>query len=156
MIGAGGNDQEGGGDTAARVVLHASCVALQGRGLLICGASGSGKSALALTLMALGAGLVADDRVIVTRQGARLMAAPPQRLLGLIEARGIGLLNAEPQGPAALALAVDLDRTEPARLPARRESVLLGRRLPLFYKIAEPHFAAGLLQYLKAGIRDGI
>ena len=36
-------------------ILHASCVAVAGRGLLIAGASGSGKSALALDLMAFGA-----------------------------------------------------------------------------------------------------
>ena len=41
--------------------MHATTVALRGRGLLILGPSGSGKSTLALQLMAVGARLVADD-----------------------------------------------------------------------------------------------
>ncbi|MEO1532556.1 MAG: serine kinase, partial [Pseudomonadota bacterium] len=45
--------------------LHASAVALGERGLLILGPSGAGKTRLALELVALGAELVADDRVIV-------------------------------------------------------------------------------------------
>jgi len=47
----------------ATTTIHASCVAVDGKGLLITGASGSGKSALALQLMAFGAHLIADDRV---------------------------------------------------------------------------------------------
>ena len=49
--------------TPPGIILHASCVALAGRGLLIRGAPGSGKSTLALTLMGLGADLVGDDRI---------------------------------------------------------------------------------------------
>ena len=50
-------------------IVHASCVARDGRAVLIRGASGSGKSGLALQLMALGAGLVADDRTRLWREG---------------------------------------------------------------------------------------
>ena len=45
------------------VNLHASCIAVHGRGVLILGPSGAGKSSLALQLMALGADLVADDMI---------------------------------------------------------------------------------------------
>ena len=50
---------------AKTTLLHASCVSINGNGVLICGSSGSGKSSLAINLIALGAELVADDRTIV-------------------------------------------------------------------------------------------
>jgi len=75
--------------------LHASCVALQDKGLLILGPSGSGKSALALQLMALGAVLVADDYTDLVRCDDRVIARCPAALRGLIEARGIGILRAD-------------------------------------------------------------
>ena len=49
--------------TAPDIVnIHASCVAVRGEGVLILGASGQGKSDLALRLIDRGATLVADDR----------------------------------------------------------------------------------------------
>ncbi len=64
---------------------HASCVAYGGRGVLILGASGRGKSALALRLMALGAVLVADDRTDLCREGDSVMARAPDAIKGMIE-----------------------------------------------------------------------
>ncbi|MDA3887407.1 MAG: serine kinase, partial [Allgaiera sp.] len=58
-------------------ILHASCVALDGRGVLILGPSGAGKSGLALQLMALGARLVADDRTRLNPRAGRLIARAP-------------------------------------------------------------------------------
>ncbi|RMD94668.1 MAG: hypothetical protein D6811_02350, partial [Alphaproteobacteria bacterium] len=99
------------GDTA-QTILHASAVGLEGRGVLILGASGAGKSSLALELMARGAALVADDRVWLTRRGTAVILTPPAAIAGRIEARGVGLLGAAWR-PAELAVAVDLDRPEP-------------------------------------------
>jgi len=130
---------------------HASCVALHGRGLLITGASGAGKSGLALRLMALGAQLVADDQVQLHRAGRALQARCPDRIAGLIEARGVGLLRADHLAEVPLALVVDLDRHEPDRLPPRREIVLLGCPLPLVLGRDAHHLAPALLQYLRAG-----
>ncbi|WP_134681640.1 HPr kinase/phosphorylase [Paracoccus ravus] len=135
-------------------VLHASCVALDGKGLLILGASGAGKSSLALEMMARGAGLVADDRTIVTARSGQLIADCPSSLRGRIEARGIGILQARPAGPVALALAVDLDRAEPERLPPHRKLVLLDLGLPLVLGQGRGHLASALLQYLVAGRGD--
>src|SRR5262245_61986603 len=79
-------------DAAAPLLVHGSAVAWGGRGLLILGASGRGKSALALALTATGAALVADDRVEIVRRGRALVARAPAALAGLVEARGIGIL----------------------------------------------------------------
>jgi HPr kinase/phosphorylase len=117
--------------TAAPANLHASAVALGGKGVLILGRSGSGKSELALMLMALGCALVSDDRTLVTR--------------------GVGILRADPAGPATLVLAVDLEHRETARLPEPHSLPLLGLSLPLLHKVENGAFPAAIVQYLKAG-----
>lgn len=131
--------------------VHASCVALSGRALLIVGASGSGKSALALDLMALGAGLISDDRVALHRTASSVIATAAPEIDGLIEARGLGLLHAPVQSPAPLAWVLDLDRQEPQRLPPYREIRLLGHSVPLLFRPPLPHLAPSLAQLLKAG-----
>lgn len=140
--------------TGFDMILHASCVALRGRGLLILGGSGAGKSTLALEMMAFGAGLVADDRTGVRAGAEGVMAYCPAPIRGRIEARGIGLLKADPVGPVPLVLAVDLDRPEPERLPPERRYEVLGRHLPLVLGQGRGQLAPALLQYLVAGRCD--
>lgn len=132
-------------------LVHASAVALGPRGALILGPSGAGKSALALTLMALGAALVADDRVELADRDGLPWLSCPRGIEGLIEARHIGLLRAEAAPGAWLALVVDLSRTEAERLPPLRTLPVLGHPVPVIHKVESPHFAAGVLQYLKSG-----
>lgn len=134
-------------------ILHASCVALAGRALLITGASGRGKSSLALRMMALGATLVADDRVALRRSGDAVTATAPPTISGLIEARGLGLLHADPAGPVPVFALLDLDRDETDRLPPARHRDLLGRPVPLLFRVDAPHFPAALFQFLKTGRR---
>lgn len=131
--------------------LHASCVAVEGRGLLILGPSGSGKSALVLTMMAYGARLVSDDQVLISRKEGRLLADAPGNILGLVEARGVGLLRADPLQAVPLALAVDLEHPEPDRLPRLRYFELLGCKLDLVLGAGNSHLAPALLQYLRSG-----
>jgi HPr kinase/phosphorylase len=133
------------------LILHATTVSVAGCGLLILGPSGAGKSALALDLMAIGAQLVADDRTILTRAGDSVIATCPPNLRGLIEARGIGILNATPCDSARLALVLDLGQTSIERLPPARHIDLLDRPVPLLHKPATGYSAAALLQYLKEG-----
>lgn len=135
-------------------ILHASCVALGGRALLIRGASGRGKSGLALSLMGLGAQLVGDDRIRLAAEDGALIARSAPNLDGLIEARGIGLLRAEPYGPARVVCVIDLDDVETERLPPLRKTCLLGISVDLLYRVESPHFGSSLLQYLKAGRLD--
>jgi HPr kinase/phosphorylase len=131
--------------------LHASAVALNGRAALITGPAGVGKSALALELIALGAQLVADDRVILMRDGEQVLARAPNAIRGLIEARGVGLLRADPLDDVPIAFVVDLGNTETDRLPPQRSIELLGLSLPLLHKVASRHFTAAVRQYLAHG-----
>lgn len=133
-------------------VLHATAVAVDGRALLILGPSGAGKSALALQLMALGARLVSDDRTIVSLRDGHPVAAAPDAIRGRIEARGIGILAADPAPPSPVALVVDLAHTETERLPPARRFDLLGVDLPLVHRIDSAHFPAALMQYLLGGV----
>lgn len=134
-------------------IVHATCVAHHGHAALIVGKSGAGKSGLALQLMAMGAQLVADDRVTLSRQGDHLLATCPPRLSGKIEARGVGVLAATPAPPTRVVMVVDLDEVETARLPPRRKRDLLGVSLDLVFPPRGLHFPAALLLYLCQGER---
>ena len=133
---------------------HATCVALGDSAVLILGAAGRGKSSLALQVMALGGVLVADDRVLLKAEGDRLLAQCPPAILGLIEARGAGILHAAYQAQAQVALVVDLDQSESQRLPERAYTRICGCDIPLIKHIDGPHFAAIIVQILKAGWSD--
>ena len=133
--------------------VHGSTIAIGECGLLILGPSGSGKSTLALQLMAVGAGLVADDRTDLTVTGDDIVASCPASLKGMVEARGVGLLSAVPHEPVRLSLVVDLGREGVARLPAFDQYHLLGKALPLVTGPYRPHLYAALRQYLLSGRR---
>ena len=133
------------------IIKHASSVALGSSGVLILGRSGSGKSALALQLMALGCLLIADDQTIVTRRERTLFMRCPPSIRGKIEARYIGILAAQTAPKATLQVAVDLDRDADERLPRSRETELLGVRIPLIWGSSIAHLPAALIQYLKGG-----
>ena len=113
------------------VTVHGSVVAFAGRGLLILGDSGAGKSGLALALIGRGAALVADDQVRVSRVGDALLARAPAALGGMIEVRGLGLLRIPSVPEATLTLAVDLDRTPAARMPQPQTITYLGIEVEL-------------------------
>lgn len=138
-------------DLSKLTLLHATTIAVDDRAVLIRGASGSGKSGLALQLMAYGAGLLADDRTHVWVQDGHVMADVPQTISGQIEARGVGVLKAPPTGPRRVKLVVDLDLTETERLPPMRETQLLDVAVPLVGKTGFAHFPAAILLYLRHG-----
>ncbi len=130
-------------------IIHASCVAIAKRGLLIIGPSGSGKSSLALSLIALGAILVSDDRTILVNKAGRLIAKCPPPIRGLVEARGIGLLHCETLASAAITSVVDLGQIETDRLPPRRHTTLCDVECDLVLGQNHPHFPSFLLAYIK-------
>jgi HPr kinase/phosphorylase len=113
------------------ITVHATCVTLEGQGVLIRGPSGSGKSDLAVRVLAEGGRLVADDRVTLTLRCGIIVASAPPSIQGMIEIRGVGILRVEAETEAPLALVVDLTPSEAIeRLPEQRHCALLGFDVP--------------------------
>ncbi|EHK58790.1 HPr kinase/phosphorylase [Allomesorhizobium alhagi] len=113
--------------------MHGTAVILGDRGVLITGGSGSGKTMLALALIAqarreeMFARLVSDDQVFLSSHGGRLVCSAPPAIGGLVEVRGVGprLIAAEPS--AVIDLLVRLspaDATE--RFPEEATATLAG------------------------------
>ena len=125
---------------ALTINIHATCIRLgkagvafgapPSCGILLIGKSGSGKSDLALRLIAAGAQLVADDRTdLFVRQGV-LYATSPARIAGLLEVRGAGILALPHVKQAKVTLVAELDKA-PQRLPEHRSfRVPAALRLP--------------------------
>ncbi|MBL4894033.1 MAG: hypothetical protein JKY59_04055, partial [Emcibacter sp.] len=99
------------------------------------GASGTGKSDLALRLMALGAELVGDDYLEVSAgDNGRVMMVAPKNIAGQIEVRNVGLLNVPHRAEAEIDLVLNLVPVEGierlARLPEPQRISLDGVTVP--------------------------
>ena len=133
--------------------LHATCVAIDGRGILITGPSGAGKSDLALRLLDRGAELVSDDGTVVEARCGRLYGRAGPNIAGRIEVRGLGILDWPARAEAPLALVVALDAAVPRMaeeaLPTR---TIAGLPLPVlalaaFEASAPVKVEQGLMRY---------
>ena len=110
------------------IIVHASAISFSGKGILILGASGSGKSKLALALISCGAILIADDQVILNNNKNEIVLSAPKAILGKIEARNIGILEVS-STKAQLCLVVSLDKTEHNRLPKTKYTEYFGKKI---------------------------
>lgn len=116
---------------------HATALVIGEKGLLLTGASGAGKSALAERLIAearargLFARLIGDDRIALAVENKRLIATSHPAIRGQVERRGIGIFAVDSLENAVLGGVVTLE-TAPSRLPEpKAHSIdILGVRLP--------------------------
>jgi len=108
---------------ASKTTVHASCVLVRRGAVLIRGASGSGKSRLALALIEALRGkarLVADDRVHLFAANGRLLAMAPDTTKGQLEIRGLGIRAVDYEPLAIVTLVVDLGAPDAARMPEEK------------------------------------
>ncbi|WP_294389898.1 HPr kinase/phosphatase C-terminal domain-containing protein [uncultured Sphingomonas sp.] len=135
--------------------LHATCVAIRGRGLLLTGASGSGKSDLALRLIDRGAMLVGDDGVIVEARGGQLFARSGPHIEGRIEVRGLGIVALPYVEEAPLGLCIALDQPVP-RMPDEPLPVRIIAGLPLPVLALDPFESSAPVKVEKALLLYGL
>ena len=136
--------------------IHATCVRYESAGILLIGKSGSGKSDLALRLIALGAKLVADDRTNLAVKNGALVATPPRSIAGLLEVRGVGIVETPYAASAKVALVVDLSG-KVERLPEQKtyEPPLTMPRTKWPPLIALTAFEASAPHKVLAALRQG-
>ena len=115
------------------LVMHASCVDVNGSGVLIVGRSGSGKSSLAINLLALGAKLVADDQCELVRKNNSFRISKPASLPKSIEIRGVGLVSVPMVKETSLDWVVNMDEVEKERMPTPQFTEIGGFRVPTVF-----------------------
>ena len=109
--------------------IHASLVAIDGKGVLLCGKSGMGKSDLAFRLIEnKSAQLVADDVVDLFISEDVLYGKAPDKLKGFLEVRGVGIYSYKYLDKIQISLIVNLvdDISMVERLPFETKRTLLG------------------------------
>lgn len=77
--------------------IHGSLVSVNEAGILIVGESGIGKSRLCLEAVRRSHKLVADDAVEIESDGKSLIGRAPEGIVGLIEIRGVGIVDVRRQ-----------------------------------------------------------
>ena len=133
--------------------IHASCVAFQSKGILLLGSSDSGKSDLALRLItSYACQLVADDRVDVEAKNGQIIASCPEILKGLLEVRGVGIINYPFISKATVKLAIQLISNKPERMPEKDFYEIEGVKIPLFklnpFEISSPAKVLAALKFI--------
>ncbi len=140
---------------AGMIRLHATCVDVDGHGVLLQGPSAAGKSDLALRLIADGARLVSDDYTDIDIQDGRLVATGPEPIRGLLEIRGLGILcmdaDARVEHASVAALIELVAPEEVERLPNSSSTMVLSVPVPTFHltpfeasAVAKVRLAVGL------------
>jgi serine kinase of HPr protein (carbohydrate metabolism regulator) len=129
--------------------MHASAVVVGDRGVLISGASGLGKTGLALALVMYAHSigwfgcLVGDDQLLLSAHDGRLFCETPETLAGLVEVRGLGPrpIVHEAKAPVDLHVAL-VDRRDAQRFQEPGTELLAGCRIPFLKLAGGDHQAA--------------
>jgi len=114
-----------------RETVRGTTIAIGGRGVLLRGESGRGKSDLALRLIDRGAVLVSDDPDRRRREGGHLLASAPATIGGKIEMRGVGIVAVPAASDIPICLVADLDAAPERLPPGPDETTVVGTIVPV-------------------------
>lgn len=139
---------------------------MRGRGVLLTGPAGCGKSRLALELLDRGHALVADDAPLLRRApGGGLVGSAAASQRGFLHVRGLGVVDvAQIFGPEAVLPHQMLDlevalvthgAADPGLGPRARSACYLGTGVPVLELAGMPPFAPVMVEALVAGFRPG-
>jgi len=125
---------------------HATVIEIAGFGILIRGASGSGKSSLALGLLeqmsqsSIDAVLVGDDQVLISKENVdALIAKAPAATAGKIEIYGFGISEMNYKHQSKIGLIVGLVEAQKIeRMPLPSNDTIRGVELP-FVQVPSQH-----------------
>lgn len=119
--------------------IAATSICLDNHAFLIRGRSGSGKSSLALQLIYRGALLISDDVTQLTESGTDLLAVLPERGIGCLEVRSIGIVSGfKVCANAPVAAVIELVDECPERLPEQNIEFLGEHKVPA-YRLWKSH-----------------
>ena len=114
--------------------IHGTLISVDGKGVLLKGESGSGKSDLALRFIKNEkAKLVADDRVDIDISDNRVIGKAPLILKGKLEVRNIGIIeDVETINQVDVFLCVELVKNRECldRLPQDEFEIILDKKIP--------------------------
>ena len=86
------------------VQIHATLIEIYGKGILITGDSGIGKSETALELIKKGHLIIADDAPHLRRIGSKIIGNCPKNIYNKLEVRGLGIINIKEMFGASILL----------------------------------------------------
>jgi serine kinase of HPr protein (carbohydrate metabolism regulator) len=139
--------------------VHATALVLGEHGILIRGPAGAGKSSLARELVARAqeagrhGALISDDRVVLTATHGRLIARAVPAIAGLLEIRGLGIVEVPHQEAALVRLVVDLDE-DPTRHPEQSALITVLEGVELPQVVVNRALAASVVVWWFGHLRD--
>ena len=116
------------------MLIHASCVLWQNKGILLVGDSGCGKSTGTLALIEKGATLIADNYCEINVQNDKVIATCPPTITGKIEVRGVGIVSVKSIPECAVDVVIDCksDFKSVPRMPDNKKWTILEKQIPLY------------------------
>ena len=113
--------------------IQTTAVSYKKRSILIQGPPGIGKTTLALQLIERGAVLIGDDVVEIFIKNNKLYCKSKEKLKGIVEVRGLGLVSGlKVSKPAPVLCLIRLHKKPTERLPKQKWVLLLNKKIPVF------------------------